>query len=46
MERLRKTAEAVAAALRARKATVAVAESASGGLISAAVRMAPGASAF
>ena len=46
MERLRKTAEAVAAALRARKATVAVAESASGGLISAALLMVPGASAF
>ena len=46
MERLRPSAEAVAAALRARKATVAVAESASGGLISAALLMVPGASAF
>lgn len=46
MERLRESAEAVAAALRARRATVAVAESASGGLISAALLMVPGASAF
>lgn len=46
MERLRESAEAVAAALRSRRATVAVAESASGGLISAALLMVPGASAF
>jgi len=46
MHRLHETAEAVAAALRERKMTVAVAESASGGLISAALLMIAGASAY
>ena len=39
-------AEKIGAALKARKETVAVAESAAGGLISAALRAVPGASAY
>ena len=46
MEELTVHAERIAAALKARKETVAVAESAAGGLITAALLAVPGASAY
>src|SRR5688572_5912169 len=46
MRELMPVAEKIGAALKARKQTVAVAESAAGGLISAALLAVPGASAY
>ena len=46
MDGLQQAAEAVAARLKARGETIAVSESAAGGLISAALLAVPGASAY